>query len=222
MTARFAPPKMSLAYGTVAEVGDPDGGFRVKIALHGYAGTDGQDYAIWARVAQPVAGSGYGTVLMPDVGDEVIVGFVAGDMTRPVVLGALYTGQATPAHEPVDSGGVKRWAISGHQGTEVVLEEASSSTVTITTAGGVSATLTDEGRSITCEAGGSTITIGPDGITLQTGATVTIQASTVDVSASMVNVNAGMSKFSGVVSCDVLQTNTVISTTYTPGAGNIW
>jgi hypothetical protein len=34
-------------------------------------------------------------------------------------------------------------------------------------------------------------------------------------------VNAGMSKFSGVVQCDTLIANSVVSTSYTPGAGNI-
>ena len=42
------------------------------------------------------------------------------------------------------------------------------------------------------------------------------------VSAGMVKVDAAMSKFSGIVKCDVLQTNSVISSSYTPGAGNIW
>jgi hypothetical protein len=31
-----------------------------------------------------------------------------------------------------------------------------------------------------------------------------------------------MSTFSGLVKCDVLQTNAVISASYTPGAGNVW
>jgi len=35
-------------------------------------------------------------------------------------------------------------------------------------------------------------------------------------------VTAGMSKFSGVVQCDTLIATTVVGTTYTPGAGNIW
>ena len=38
----------------------------------------------------------------------------------------------------------------------------------------------------------------------------------------MVTVNAGMSKFSGVVQCDTVISNSVMSATYTPGAGNIW
>jgi hypothetical protein len=49
-----------------------------------------------------------------------------------------------------------------------------------------------------------------------------VQCSTVEVSAGMVTVNAGMSKFSGVVQADTVITNSVISASYTPGAGNIW
>jgi len=38
----------------------------------------------------------------------------------------------------------------------------------------------------------------------------------------MVTVNAGMSKFSGVIQCDTLITNSVVSASYNAGAGNIW
>ena len=51
---------------------------------------------------------------------------------------------------------------------------------------------------------------------------MTVRASTVEVNAVMVTVNAGMSKFSGVVQCDTLISNSVVSATYSPGAGNIW
>jgi hypothetical protein len=60
------------------------------------------------------------------------------------------------------------------------------------------------------------------GISIRAAAKVSVQASTVEVSASRVKVDAGMSKFSGVVQCDTLITNAVVSASYTPGAGNIW
>jgi hypothetical protein len=37
-----------------------------------------------------------------------------------------------------------------------------------------------------------------------------------------VNVDAAMAKFSGIVKCEVLQSTSVVSTSYTSGAGNIW
>jgi uncharacterized protein involved in type VI secretion and phage assembly len=44
----------------------------------------------WARVAQPYAGAESGFYTMPEIGDEVLVGFEEGDPTRPVVLGSVY------------------------------------------------------------------------------------------------------------------------------------
>jgi hypothetical protein len=55
-----------------------------------------------------------------------------------------------------------------------------------------------------------------------TSAKLTVNATQVAVSASLVTVDAAMSKFSGVVKADTVIANTVISTAYTPGAGNIW
>jgi len=49
-----------------------------------------------------------------------------------------------------------------------------------------------------------------------------VSAAQVNVSAGMVQVDAGMSQFSGVVKCDTLIATSVVSTSYTPGAGNVW
>jgi hypothetical protein len=75
---------------------------------------------------------------------------------------------------------------------------------------------------VTISGQGSTIRIDSTGVTIQAGAKVQVDASLVKVSAGMVEVDAGMSKFSGVVQCDTLITNSVVSASYTPGAGNVW
>jgi hypothetical protein len=49
-----------------------------------------------------------------------------------------------------------------------------------------------------------------------------VNAAQVAVSAAMVTVDAGMSRFSGVVQADTVIANSVVSASYTPGAGNIW
>ena len=49
-----------------------------------------------------------------------------------------------------------------------------------------------------------------------------VNASIVDISASSIQAQAATSKFSGVVQSDTLITNSVVSSSYTPGAGNIW
>ena len=51
---------------------------------------------------------------------------------------------------------------------------------------------------------------------------VIINGTTVKIVSGTVDVRAAMSKFSGVVKADIVNTNSVISKAYTPGAGNIW
>ena len=72
------------------------------------------------------------------------------------------------------------------------------------------------------EKGGEKIEMSASGISITTSGQVKVEASQVNVSAGMVQVDAGMSKFSGVVQCDTLISNSVVSASYTPGAGNIW
>src|ERR1700687_5717517 len=50
----------------------------------------------WSRVRQAYAGNGYGAFFVPEVGDEVLVAFIQGDMRLPVILGGLYNGQDKP------------------------------------------------------------------------------------------------------------------------------
>ena len=60
------------------------------------------------------------------------------------------------------------------------------------------------------------------GVTVTTSASIDLKTASLTIDASTVTVNAAVSKFSGVVQCDVLIANSVVGTSYTPGAGNIW
>jgi uncharacterized protein involved in type VI secretion and phage assembly len=185
-----------------------------------------QDGPIWARVAVPFAGASRGAFLLPDVGDEVLITFLHGDPRLPIVVGGLWNGGA-PAPESLGGAGdrIDRWTLVGTAGTRIAIVEESpgEATISFTTPGQVSGTLTDSGGGkIELKAAGSTITLEGGGVTIKTGAKVTVQASQVSVSAGTVNVDTAMATFSGVVKCEVLQATTVIATTYTPGAGNVW
>ena len=48
-----------------------------------------------------------------------------------------------------------------------------------------------------------------------------LKAAEIDLNASLLNVDAAVAKFSGVVQCDTLISNSVVSASYTPGAGNL-
>lgn len=222
--ADFGVPAWALAaphLARVTDVNDPDRLARVKVEL--YNTDTGTDVALWARVASPFAGADRGGFFVPDVGDEVLVVFVNGDARAPIVVGGLWNGASSP---PEQLGGqVDRWSITGKAGTRIRIEEASAATAKIEciTPAGVKLTLTDDSAGkVTIECAGNMVTIETAGITLKAAAKVKVEAATVEVSAPMVKVDAAMSKFSGMVKCDVLQANSVISTSYTPGAGNVW
>ena len=90
------------------------------------------------------------------------------------------------------------------------------------TRGGLEIVLDDKAGQVTISGQGSTIRIDSTGVTIDAAARVQVNALQVKVSAGMVEVDAGMSKFSGVVHCDTLIATSVVASSYTPGAGNIW
>jgi uncharacterized protein involved in type VI secretion and phage assembly len=164
--------------------------------------------------------------MLPDVGDEVLVSFINRDPRFPVVVGGLWNGNAGPPETLGGSGDrIDRWTIVGKAGSRIAIVEESpgQAVISFATPNGVSGELTDKGGGkIEFKGAGTTITVDSSGVSVQTPAKVKVQASQVEVTAGMVTVDAAMSKFSGIVKCDVLQATTVIASTYTPGAGNIW
>lgn len=220
--ARAAGLLSACQLAEVVSLSDPQDLNRVQIRLLAYDGVDGQDVPIWARVVAPFAGSDRGCFFMPDVGDEVCVAFVQGDTRLPLVIGGLWSGKnAAPAS--IGNGNILK-RIRSKNGIQITLEDQQGQeTMKLETPGGQSITLKDGPGQITIEdANGNSIKLATAGITLTSGSVVKIEASKVDVSAGMVNVDTALAKFSGIVKCEVLQATTVISTTYTPGAGNIW
>lgn len=69
---------------------------------------------------------------------------------------------------------------------------------------------------------GNGLTMGSFGIDLQGTTKINMSASTVKFTCGTLTVDSAMSRFSGVVKSDTVITNTVVASTYTPGAGNIW
>jgi uncharacterized protein involved in type VI secretion and phage assembly len=220
-------PIAATAGGFLAQVvslDDPDNRNRVQIKLLAFDAVAQQDSTMWARVVAPFAGNDRGAYFLPDVGDEVYVAFVHGDARYPVIIGGLWNG-AAPAPASVESGGRNRYKrIKSKNGIVITLDDQDGQeTLKLETPGGQTFTLKDGPGTVTIEdSNGNSVKLESAGITVQASAKVTVQASSVNVTAGMVTVDAAMAKFSGVVKCDVLISTSVISSSYTPGAGNIW
>jgi len=96
-----------------------------------------------ARVATLMAGDGRGAFFMPEVGDEVVVGFELGNIDRPVILGALWSDQDKPPQQ-ADTGATNHVrTIVSRAGHEVTFDDSPDGKITIKTKGGMEITLND-------------------------------------------------------------------------------
>jgi uncharacterized protein involved in type VI secretion and phage assembly len=208
----------------VSDIRDPDGRGRVKVKFPWISDSAGGAYEVWARLATLMAGPNRGTWFVPDPNDEVLVAFEFGDPRRPYVVGALWNGVDSPPESMDGAGRNFKKVIRSRNGVKVTLDDTDGQEQFVCeTPGGQKVTLKDGPGTVTIEdSNGNSIKLETAGVTVTASAKVTVNASAVEVSAGMVTVNAGMSKFSGVVQCDTLISNAVVSTSYTPGAGNIW
>jgi hypothetical protein len=102
-------------------------------------------------------------------------------------------------------------------------EESGHESFVVETAAGQKFLLQDgPGQIELIDGNGNSLHLRPDGITVNSAAKVTINASLVEINSGVVNGNAAMTKFSGIVQCNSVISNSVVSGSYSPGAGNIW
>ncbi len=217
-----------LLYGVypaiVTDNKDPDQMGRVKVRLPWAPDPGGEHAEGWARMATLMAGSNRGTWFMPDVNDEVLVAFEAGDPGRPYVVGALWNGRDAPPATMDGKRQNNRKVLRSRSGIAIVMDDADGiEQLILETPGGQRITLKDGPGALEIrDNNGNSVVLQPSGITVTAAASLTVSASQVMVSASSVTVNAGMTQFSGVVKADSVITNSVVSSSYTPGTGNIW
>ena len=83
--------------GVVLDNQDPLQLGRVLVRVPAVDG--GKERGQWARVATARAGAQRGTWLIPDVDDEILLAFEAGDAARPYVIGSLWGSASTPPEQ---------------------------------------------------------------------------------------------------------------------------
>ncbi|HFK2921472.1 TPA: type VI secretion system Vgr family protein [Stenotrophomonas maltophilia] len=88
---------------------------RVRVRFHFQHGQgEGAHDSAWLRVAQRYAGPGVGSQFLPRIGQEVLVGFLDGDIDRPLVLGALYNGRGEAGVAPTPAGASAEGDVSAY------------------------------------------------------------------------------------------------------------
>jgi type VI secretion system secreted protein VgrG len=105
----------------VIDNNDPNGLGRVKVSFNWAGGNIKSD---WMRLIQPHAGAGKGFYFIPEIGEEVLVGFEGGSAERPYILGTNYNGSESSGYADA-SNNVK--AIHTRSGTKIILNDGEGS-----------------------------------------------------------------------------------------------
>ena len=182
-------PVSGVMNAVVTATTDPEHQGRVKVMFPALS----DDYETWwARTVQAGAGASRGAVVLPEVGDEVLVAFGHGSFQQPFVLGGLYNGKDTPDkpwgdHVGGTDGAVKRRAFASRSGMVVeFLESPDGEQLTLSTNGGAQRiTLTQKG-----EAAVEIVSEGPVSVTAKKDVTVTTASGDVKISGANVAVEA--------------------------------
>ncbi len=203
----------SLQLAQVTDNADADNRGRIRVRLLT------TEMAVWASVVTPSAGQGYGVAFLPRVGEIVVVAFVSPEL--PLVLGSLWSGggSAPPEADTAED----HYVLRTPSGTVLEFDDGDGPAVSLTTPQGHTVKVTDgNGGEVVVSRGDQEVKLTSSEVSVRASGTINIQGGTVSVSASSVTVDSGMSRFSGVIQADTVVTNSVVSASYTPGAGNIW
>jgi uncharacterized protein involved in type VI secretion and phage assembly len=205
--------------GSIIDNRDPEGLARVLVRVPALKETSN---GVWARLATLMAGRDSGTLFVPDVGDEVLVAFVQGDLRSPYVIGALWSKSAPPPTVADPPASVMQ--IRSRNGVTLrIHDDPGNDSLIVETPGGQRMSLHDGPDTVQIEDGnGNSVTLSASGVKVLASSKVEISAGIVDISAGLVSVHAGLTRFDGIVRCDTLISNAVVSASYTPGAGNVF
>jgi Rhs element Vgr protein len=187
--AGLLPGVLGLQIGLVTSYNDdPEGEYRVEVSLPAVP----QDGTVWARLCAPDAGKKRGYFFRPEVGDEVVVGFLNNDPRYPIILGALYSSTNTPPDDfsNLSDKNVNKGLVS-RAGTMISFVDGDSPSLFIQTPGKNKILLDDEGKAIKLtDQNGNSLTMDENGIAIKSSKGFKIDAGSgnVEISGTQVDV----------------------------------
>jgi uncharacterized protein involved in type VI secretion and phage assembly len=120
--------------GIVVDIEDPKKLGRVKVRFPTLPALDIEETSWWAPLAAQGGGKDRGWWFLPELEDEVLVMFEHGDIERPVVIGALWSGVDLPPEK--NKGKNERRIIHSREGSRLILDDEQGS-ITLEDGGGV-------------------------------------------------------------------------------------
>src|SRR6185503_18432855 len=108
---------------------DPDGLNRIKVKMPWLDGGD-TDQSAWAQLMTPMEGDKYGWYTLPDVDDVVIVTFIAGDISQPLIMGGVWS-TTDNSPEPNEDGKNNFRGYRSRSGHRLILDDTDKTKVVI-------------------------------------------------------------------------------------------
>lgn len=170
--AGLLPGVDGLQVGVVQQLdADPAGEPRIKVTL---PVLQAETPGVWARLANFYASNGFGAFFIPEIGDEVLLGYLNNDPNNPVVLGSLYSSQRKPPYELTADNFTKAIVT---QSTLKLEFDDDKKVISLITPGGNQVVISDEGKSILLQdQNDNKVELGPDGIILDSPKDISIKA----------------------------------------------
>ncbi|WP_303315344.1 type VI secretion system tip protein VgrG [Flavivirga abyssicola] len=159
--------------GIVKDTYDEDGGeFRVQVEIPIL--NDTTEF-VWARLASYYASSSFGAYFYPEVGDEVILGFIDGNPAYPVILGSMYSSSLQPPEVVSDSDNNIKMLMTRSQLQFKFDDE--NIVMTMVTPNGNTVVISDQDEGITItDQNSNQIQMNSSGITIESKSAMTIKA----------------------------------------------
>lgn len=131
---------------------------------------------IWARLATFWSSDQYGSFFIPDVGDEVVIGFLDNDPSKPLILGSLYSSKLPPANEITKENTIRSLVTKSKMKLEF---DEDKKIITLITPGENSLEINDDGKCIKLtDQNSNKITMDENGITIESSKSLTLKAKT--------------------------------------------
>jgi Rhs element Vgr protein len=151
--------------------GDPDGEERIQVRI---PMIDAAGEGTWARLATLDAGAERCAIFRPEIGDEVVLGFLNRDPRHPIVLGQLHSSAKASPIPPSDDNHEKGFVT--RSGIALTFDD-DKQVVVMKTPNGNTLTLSDDAAGIVLEdENGNSITMDSSGITLDSASDLSLKA----------------------------------------------
>lgn len=167
------PPVYGLQIAVVKKLSaDPGGQYRIQVELASVAETKPQ---IWARYINFYATSTAGSGFLPEINDEVIVGFLDNDPRYPIVIGSVYSDKNKPANPPADENNYIKSIITKAK-LKITFDDEKK-LMKFETPGANSITISDEDKSILIkDQNGNSVKMSSAGIDLDSAKDINLKA----------------------------------------------